>query len=165
MPRSVPVSLVLIDTMFRGINSATLDSKGRMALPARFREVLQLGADGKTVVTIDMREQCLLLYPLSEWEVVQRKLESLANVGARARLLQRLLIGHATDLDLDAQGRILLPVMLRDFGALEKKLVLVGQGNKIEIWSADHWQERMQNWLADESGLLDDGDEFTGLSV
>jgi len=151
--------------MFRGINSATLDAKGRMALPARFREVLQLGADGKTVVTIDMREQCLLLYPLSEWEVVQRKLESLANVGARARLLQRLLIGHATDLELDAQGRILLPAMLREFGNLEKKLVLVGQGNKIEIWSADHWQERMQSWLADESELLADGDEFTGLSV
>jgi MraZ protein len=151
--------------MFRGINSATLDSKGRMALPTRFREVLQLGADGKTVVTIDMREQCLLLYPLPEWEVVQRKLESLANVGARARLLQRLLIGHATDLELDAQGRILLPGMLRDFGNLEKKLVLVGQGNKIEIWSADHWHEQMTHWRADESGLLDDGDEFTGLSV
>lgn len=151
--------------MFRGINSATLDSKGRMALPARFREVLQLGADGKTVVTIDMREKCLLLYPISEWEVVQRKLESLANVGARARLLQRLLIGHATDLELDAQGRILLPGMLRDFATLEKKLVLVGQGNKIEIWSADHWQERMQSWLAEESELLDDGDTFTGLSV
>jgi MraZ protein len=151
--------------MFRGINSATLDSKGRMALPARFREVLQLGADGKTVVTIDMREQCLLLYPLPEWEVVQRKLESLANVGARARLLQRLLIGHATDLELDAQGRILLPGMLRDFGNLQKKLVLVGQGNKIEIWSADHWHEQMAHWRADESGLLDDGDEFTGLSV
>jgi len=136
-----------------------------MALPARFRELITLGADGKTVVTIDMREQCLLLYPLPEWEVVQRKLESLANVGARARLLQRLLIGHATDLDLDAQGRILLPAMLREFGNFEKKLVLVGQGNKVEIWSADHWHQRMQSWLADESELLTDGDEFTGLSV
>lgn len=151
--------------MFRGINSATLDSKGRMALPARFREVLQLGCEGKTVVTIDMREQCLLLYPLPEWEIVQRKLEALDNVGARARLLQRLLIGHATDLELDAQGRILLPAMLREFGALEKKLVLVGQANKIEIWSAEHWHEQVRNWRADESGLLDDGDDFTGLSV
>ena len=151
--------------MFRGINSATLDSKGRMALPARFREAVHIGADGKLVVTIDMRERCLLLYPLPEWEVVQRKLESLANVGARARLLQRLLIGHATDLELDAQGRILLPAMLRDFGNLEKKLVLVGQGNKLEIWSADHWQDRMQSWLAAEAELAEDGDEFTGLSV
>jgi MraZ protein len=151
--------------MFRGINSATLDAKGRMALPARFREVLQVGADGKTVVTIDMREKCLLLYPLPEWEVVQRKLESLPNVGARPRLLQRLLIGHATDLELDAQGRVLLPAMLREYALLEKKLVLVGQGKKLEIWSGDHWQERMGNWLADESELAEAGDEFTGLTV
>lgn len=151
--------------MFRGINSATLDSKGRVALPARCREMLSLACEGKTVVTIDMREKCLLLYPLTEWEVVQRKLESLSNVAPRARLLQRLLIGHATDLELDAQGRILLPSMLRDFAALEKKLVLVGQGNKLEIWSAEHWHERMQSWLADEAELLSDGDEFTGLSV
>ena len=65
-----------------------------MALPTRFRESLRLGCDGKVVVTIDMREKCLLLYPLPEWEVVQRKLEALSNIGEQARLLQRLLIGH-----------------------------------------------------------------------
>ena len=151
--------------MFRGINSATLDGKGRMALPSRFREPLSVSAEGKLVVTIDMREQCLLLYPLPEWEVVQRKLESLSNIGDKARRLQRLLIGHATDLELDAQGRILLPAMLREFAGLEKKLVLVGQGNKVEIWSSDLWQERMSSWLKEDTDLLSDSDEFTGLSV
>ena len=152
--------------MFRGINNATLDGKGRMALPTRNRDAVQLAADGKVVVTIDMRESCLLLYPLPEWEVVQRKLESLSNINQQARLLQRLLIGHATDLELDSNGRVLLPAMLRDYADLEKKLVLVGQGNKIEIWSAEHWAERMQNWLTeDAAALLDDGDTFTGLSV
>jgi len=151
--------------MFRGINTATLDGKGRMALPARFRESLMVAAEAKIVVTIDMREQCLLLYPLPEWEIVQRKLESLPNIGDKARRLQRLLIGHATDIDMDGQGRILLPGMLRDFAVLEKKLVLVGQGNKLEIWSASHWHERMSSWLSDESDLLTDGDEFTGLLV
>ena len=152
--------------MFRGITNATLDGKGRMALPTRHRDAVQVAADGKMVATIDMREACLLLYPLPEWEVVQRKLEGLSNINAKPRLLQRLLIGHATDLELDANGRILLPGLLRDYAALEKQLVLVGQGNKIEIWSATHWQERMQNWLQeDAAGLLDDGDTFTGLSV
>ena len=84
-----------------------------MALPARFRESVLLAAEGRIVVTIDMREQCLLLYPLPEWEVVQHKLESLPNIGETARRLQRLLIGHATDIDMDGQGRILLPGMLR----------------------------------------------------
>ncbi|MFT7651681.1 MAG: MraZ protein [Limisphaerales bacterium] len=152
--------------MFRGITNATLDGKGRMALPTRHRDAVQVAADGKMVATIDMREACLLLYPLPEWEVVQRKLEGLSNINARPRLLQRLLIGHATDLELDANGRILLPGLLREYAALEKKLVLVGQGNKIEIWSATHWQERMQSWLQeDAANLLDDGDTFTGLSV
>ena len=136
-----------------------------MALPVRFREAIQLTSEGRVVVTIDMREKCLLLYPLPEWEVVQRKLESLANIGEKPRRLQRLLIGHATDIDLDSQGRILLPAMLRDFANLSKKLVLVGQANKLEIWNAEHWQERMSAWLQEDDDLLSDGDEFTGLSV
>ncbi len=137
-----------------------------MALPARNREAVLLASAGKIVVTIDMREPCLLLYPLPEWEVVQRKLEGLSNINPQARLLQRLLIGHATDLELDANGRLLLPPMLREYADLRKKLVLVGQGNKIEIWSDDQWRERMQNWLsAEATDLLEDGDAFTGLSV
>ena len=150
--------------MFRGISNASLDAKGRMALPARNRESVIAMADGKVVVTIDMRERCLLLYPLPEWEVVQRKLESLSNINPEARLLQRLLIGHATDLELDGSGRILLPNLLREYADLSKKLVLVGQGNKIEIWSQDSWQESMQRWLQ-EGDLQDNGDAFTGLSV
>lgn len=152
--------------MFRGISNATLDAKGRMALPAKHRDAVVVASEGKVVVTIDMRESCLLLYPLAEWEVVQRKLEALSNINPQARLLQRLLIGHATDLELDNNGRILLPSLLRDYATVEKKLVLVGQGNKIEIWSTPHWQERMEGWLLEgAASLLDDGDVFTGLSV
>jgi len=151
--------------MFRGINSATLDAKGRMALPTRFRESLMVVAEGRLVLTIDVKEQCLLLYPLPAWEVVQNKLEALSNIGDEARRLQRLLIGHATDIDMDAQGRILVPPMLREFAQLDKKLVVVGQGNKLEIWSADQWQQRMSVWLSEDSKLAMDGDQFTGLSV
>jgi MraZ protein len=151
--------------MFRGISSVTMDAKGRMALPARYRDAVAVASDGRIVVTIDMRESCLLLYPLAEWEVVQGKLENLSNINPQARLLQRLLIGHATDLELDAAGRLLLPSMLRDFGGLKKKLVLVGQGNKIEIWSADHWQQRLDLWREEGAALLDSEALFDGLSV
>ena len=159
-----------------------------MALPVRFRDSVQAPADpnptaveqqpgagrqaetdlhtgGQVVVTIDVLERCLLLYPLREWEILQRKVESLPNIEANTRRLQRLLIGHATDIDVDSQGRILLPAMLRDHGGFEKKLVLVGQGNKIEIWNADLWQERMTAWMAQDSGLITDSAAFTGLSV
>jgi MraZ protein len=152
--------------MFRGINSVSLDPKGRMALPARFREAMVERCGGNLVVTIDTIEKCLLLYPLPEWEIVQRKLEALSNIGDRARRLQRLLIGHATDIELDANGRLLLPQMLRSFADLDRKLVLVGQGNKIEIWSEPRWQARMEEWLSEDAGaLLAEGDEFTGLSL
>ncbi len=152
--------------MFRGISNVSLDAKGRMALPARNRDAVAAVSDGNMIVTIDVRERCLLLYPLPEWEVVQRKLESLSNINPEARLLQRLLIGHATDLELDGSGRLLLPGLLRTYAELKKKLVLVGQGNKIEIWAQDKWQESMQGWLDQgASSLLNNGDSFTGLSV
>jgi MraZ protein len=151
--------------MFRGISSVTMDAKGRMALPARYRDAVAVASGGRVVVTIDMRESCLLLYPLAEWEAVQAKLEGLSNINPQARLLQRLLIGHATDLELDAAGRLLLPSMLRDFGGLKKKLVLVGQGNKIELWAADHWQQRLDLWLEEGAALLDSEALFDGLSV
>ena len=112
-------------------------------------------------MTIDMRESCLLVYPLNEREAVQAKLEGLSNINAQARLLQRLLIGHATDLELDGR-RLLLPAMLRDYANLNKKLVLVGQGNKIEIWAADHWQQ-LEHWLAQgASAMLENSEIFMG---
>ena len=152
--------------MFRGINSVTLDPKGRMGLPARHRETVMVVSEGRIVVTIDMREACLLLYPLSEWEAVQAKLEGLSNINSQARLLQRLLIGHAADLELDAAGRLLLPAMLRDYACLAKKLVLVGQGNKIEIWSADHWQQQLEYWREEGASAMSQNSQlFDGLSV
>lgn len=152
--------------MFRGINSATLDAKGRMALPARLRELATNVSSGALVVTVDIKDPCLLLYPLGYWEVVQRKVENLPNMNPRSRTLQRLLIGHATDLEPDGTGRILLPQKLREYAQLDKKIVLVGQGNKVEIWSEPLWEAQMKQWRSDESvAELADAEEFTGLSV
>jgi MraZ protein len=152
--------------MFRGINSVNLDAKGRMALPARLREAIGEHGDTRLVVTIDTRERCLLLYPVVQWDVIQARLESLSNMGRNVRLVQRLLIGHATDVELDGNGRLLLPAMLREYAGLSKKLVLLGQGNKIEIWAENLWQKRLEEWLDERAGeVLDDGDDFSDLSV
>ncbi len=153
-------------SLFRGISNANLDAKGRLSMPGRFRERLLADARGKLVVTVDVREKCLLLYPLHEWEAVQEQLDALPNIGQQARWLQRILIGHATDLELDGNGRILLPGPLREYCGLEKLLVLVGQGNKIEIWARDLWRARVDVLTSAENGaLLAEGDAFIGLSL
>lgn len=144
----------------------SLDAKGRMALPARYRETVWARSTGKLVITIDTRERCLLLYALPDWEAVQERLEALSNIRSSARLLQRLLIGHATDVELDANGRVLLPQMLRDYADLEKKLVVLGQGNKIEIWSDERWQSRMESWLGEGlDSTFEDLSDVEDLSV
>jgi len=132
---------------FRGINNISVDAKGRMAMPARYRERLLEGCGGRLVVTVD-QDHCLLVYPLPEWEIIESKLISLPSLNKQARLLQRLLIGHATELDMDAQGRILLPAMLREFAGLKKKAVIIGQGKKLEIWDEDTWGESQEEWVA-----------------
>jgi MraZ protein len=151
--------------VFRGITSVNLDAKGRMALPARYRDVWA-SCSGQLVVTVDSRERCLLLYPLPEWTPVQEKLESISNIGRPARRLQRLLIGYATDVEMDSSGRVLIPPLLREHAGLTKKVVLLGQGNKFEIWSEEQWQQRLAEWLDSHADELDEsGDDFTGLSV
>ncbi len=134
--------------LFRGINNITVDAKGRMAMPARYREHLLQGCGGRLVVTVD-RDHCLLVYPLPEWEVVETKLNELPSFNRQARSMQRLIIGYATELEMDAQGRILLPAMLRDFASLGKKAVLIGQGKKLEIWDETTWTENQDVWLAE----------------
>ena len=140
---------------FRGINNISVDAKGRMAMPARYRERLLEGCGGRLVVTVD-QDHCLLVYPLPEWEVIENKLIALPSLNKQARLLQRLLIGHATELDMDAQGRILLPAMLREFAGLKKKAVIIGQGKKLEIWDEDTWGESQEEWVA--AVQADEGD-------
>ncbi len=147
--------------LFRGVSSVNMDAKGRMALPVRYRELLQDVSAGKVVVTIDTEERCLLLYPLKIWEEIQAQLEALPNVNPVARRLQRLLIGHATDIELDGSGRMLLPQMLRDYAQLEKRLVLLGQGKKLELWAEEVWTERRDEWLAETDAAA--AEEVAGL--
>jgi MraZ protein len=141
--------------MFRGINLINLDTKGRLAIPSRYRELLLENAQNKLVATIDTEERCLLLYPLPAWKLIEEKIEALPSFNQLTRRIQRLLIGHATEIEIDSHGRILLPTLLRSYASLEKAAVLIGQGKKFEIWDEQQWEEKRKIWLTE--GLEENG--------
>lgn len=153
--------------MFRGINAINIDAKGRMVMPTRYRERLQLDSKNAVVLTIDTEDRCLLVYPLPEWEAIEKMLAALPSFNPAARRIQRLLIGHATDVEMDTQGRVLLPPLLRDYADLKKKAVLVGQGKKFELWNEGHWEESRAQWLEEESKSDDESlpDEVKSISL
>lgn len=149
--------------MFRGINNINLDAKGRLAIPARYRDYLMQHCNGEMVVTIDTDERCLLIYPRPEWEDVQRKIEALPSFNKAARRVQRLLIGHATDIQLDASGRLQLSPPLREYAQLDKKTVMLGQGNKLELWAEAEWVERRDSWIDDDALIVPEALESLSL--
>jgi len=110
-----------------------------MAVPKRYRDAISEASDNQLVATIDLHSPCLLIYTLDEWEIIERKLMSLPNVNPQARLYQRLLIGQACEMEMDSQGRVLLPSQLREHAKLDKPAILLGQGNKFELWSQEAW--------------------------
>lgn len=150
--------------MFRGANKVTLDAKGRMVMPTRYRDRIHERSQGRLVVTVD-RDQCLLMYPLPDWDEIERKLMKLPSLNAQARRLQRLMVGHATDLELDGHGRILLPPKLREFASLTRQGVLIGQGNRFELWDEARWNERRDEWLKGEEPAADLPAELETLSL
>lgn len=125
--------------MFRGASTVNLDAKGRMAMPARYRDELMARCAGQLVLTVDVIDRCLCLYPLPEWELIEDRLRSLPSLSEAARRLQRVLIGNAVDIELDGQGRLLVPQRLRQHAGIEKVGMLVGQLNKFQLWDESIW--------------------------
>ena len=140
--------------MFRGINAIHIDGKGRLAIPTRYRDTLGADSDNALVLTIDTEETCLLLYPLKQWQVIEEKIQRLPSFDPVARRIQRLLIGHATDVVLDGTGRLLVPQVLRDYAQLDKRVLMIGQGAKFELWSEQLWEARRNHWLQEESARM-----------
>jgi MraZ protein len=151
--------------MFRGAAKVSLDDKGRLVLPARYRERLLERSKGQLVVTVDRDGDCLLLYPLTDWEPVERKLMELPSLHPQARRLQRLMVGYATELNLDGHGRMLLPPELREFAHLERRAVLIGQGARCELWDEARWNERRDLWLKSEAAMSELPPELGSLSL
>lgn len=139
--------------MFRGPTKVTLDAKGRMAIPTRYRERLAARCEGQMVATVDL-DYCLLIYPLPDWEDIERKLVRLPSLDERSRRLMRLMVGHAAEVEMDGQGRILISRELRDFAKLDKHAMLLGQGHYFELWDEETWKEKRDSWIADDDKEL-----------
>jgi MraZ protein len=127
-----------------------------MSIPTKHREDLLRVSEGRMVVTISPSDRCLWLYTLTTWEAVERKLVSLPTLHEQTRKIKRMLIGHADDCEMDSSGRILIPAPLREFAMIQKKAMLVGQGDKFEIWDEAQWTAHRESVLSielDESAL------------
>ncbi|WP_440867162.1 division/cell wall cluster transcriptional repressor MraZ [Symbiopectobacterium purcellii] len=131
--------------MFRGATLINLDSKGRLAVPTRYRETLSETSQGQMVCTIDLHQPCLLLYPLSEWEIIEQKLSRLSSINPAERRVQRLLLGYASECQMDNAGRLLIASTLRQHASLTKEVMLVGQFNKFELWDEQAWYQQVKD--------------------
>ena len=142
--------------VFRGVTLLALDAKGRLAIPGKHRAALAGSSDGSEhtlIVTADP-SRCLLVYPRATWEPIQARLMALSSFKDEIRGLQRLLVGHADEVEMDGTGRVLVPPALRQYAGLEHRVVLVGQGNKFELWDEAKWQEQTARAITFPAGGL-----------
>lgn len=141
--------------MFIGEYEASIDDKGRVAVPTKFRTTLK----GRAVVTRGL-DQSLFLYPQAEWKVMAEKLASLPISTANTRAFSRLMLAGAMECDIDKQGRIILPGYLKEFAGVAKRVVFAGLYNRIEIWSEERWKtyksetEKESTAIAEQLGSL-----------
>ena len=142
--------------MFIGQYFHNIDAKGRLAVPAKFRRDLK-----KAVVTKGL-DNCLFLYPKKEWDKVAQKIAALTVSKANSRALSRLMLGGAMDVEVDGQGRIILPEYLRKFAGLDKKTVIAGLYDRLEIWDEDKWNKYI---AVTEKNANNNAEALDGLGV
>lgn len=137
--------------MFQGETAITVDDKGRLAIPTAYRDLVARECGNRLVVTYNPYESgCLWLHPVNAWEAVRDKVNSLSSAVRVHRLLQLKLVGSATHLDVDGSGRVLLPTSHRNATGIEKKAVLLGMGNKFELWSEQAHLAQIRQSIGDE---------------
>jgi MraZ protein len=131
--------------MFRGVHNISIDSKGRIKIPVRHQSQIITNCAGKMVLSIHPDDECLLLYPLGDWQKLELKVSALPSLNIHTKRIKRKLIGHATECEMDKVSRILIPVKLRQYGKINKKIILSGQGNNFEIWDEVTWKKHLDN--------------------
>jgi len=135
--------------VLNGVAKLTLDDKGRIAFPSRYRENLMDECGANMVMTVD-HENRLIIYPYHEWEKVEIKLQKLSSFKKAEAKIKRLYLGHAHDCKMDKNGRITIPPYLREKTNLEKQVVLLGVGNKFELWDDESWE---REWETDDNDI------------
>lgn len=151
--------------MFRGATLVNLDSKGRPAVPTRYRNLLNEESQGQMVCTIDLHQPCLLLYTLPAREIIEKKLASLSSMNPLERRVQRLLLGHASECQMDNAGRLLVANTLRQHANLSKEVMLVGQFNKFELWDEQTVSTSQEDIDAEQSAQAPLSERLQDLSL
>lgn len=143
--------------MFQGATELSIDAKGRLAVPTRHRDALV--SSGGAVVLTAHPDRCVLLYPRLAWEPIGSRIQALSSFNDQARMWQRLLVGHAEEINLDAQGRILVSPALRKFAGIKKDVMLIGQGSHFELWDVAAWEEKLAHAMSQAGSAPPPGTE------
>ena len=148
--------------MFRGEHPLTLDDRARVAVPSKYRKRLRESSGGLLVVTISVMERCLVVYPFPEWQRIESDLEKMPGLHNQVHVMNHVLVGQATECEMDGHGRILLSPSLRDFAGLDPKdaegrnVRMIGQISKFELWREDRWKKRLASLLENVGEIISD---------
>jgi transcriptional regulator MraZ len=145
--------------MFTGRFGHTIDAKGRVSIPSRFREILSSSYSDERLIITSFVDPCLIAYPITEWQAFEQKIRSLPRFDPRVMQVKRVLISGATEVPIDKNGRVLIPPVLREFAGLKREVIWAGMVDTIEIWSKDNWErmfEKARGNIADLGGALGD---------
>lgn len=133
--------------MFRGLSKLNINAGGRIAIPTKYRDEINAEHEGQMILTVDHGVRCLVLYPMAKWLDTEQALMGLPNLSETVREMKRLILGHATDVEMDGQGRIMVPPPLREYAEIDKKVSMIGQGDKFEIWNDSAWDNGRDEWV------------------
>lgn len=151
--------------MFRGISNLSIDTKGRIAIPTKYRDEITDDFKGQMVLSVDHGVRCLVLYPMSKWVDTEQNLMGLPNLSDAVRDMKRLILGHAEDVKMDGQGRIMIAAPLREYAQMEKKIVMIGQGDKFELWDEQAWNAGRDEMRKAAPVNIQNDESLKGLSI
>lgn len=146
--------------MFRGRFEHSIDPKGRVSIPSKFREILTTNYDERLIVT--NFDGCLWGYPCAEWQIIEDKVAALPQMKSEVKAFQRVFISAAIECPIDKQGRILIPPTLRDYAGIAKDLIFVGMTKRVEIWARDRWQKVFEQ---SQESMAQMGDKLAELGL